>query len=85
MNTPAPSSDLKTSVIRTITPFLVGLVATFLAKIGIKIDDAFVTPAITIGVGSAWYAVARWLEINVAPKWGRLLGRVAKVTYQNHG
>jgi hypothetical protein len=76
-------SDFATSLIRTITPMIVGYVLAALASAGVKLDDA---AAANLGAFMAalfsalYYAVVRIIE-KTHPQAGLLLGSVKKVTY----
>lgn len=90
--TPAPTpdpnkpGDLRTSVIRTVVPYIVGLLVALLGKYHIVPSPEFLdqfTGIITLLVGSGYYVVARWLE-GVNPQFGLLLGSTKKPEYSNN-
>lgn len=78
-------SDVVTSTIRTIVPYLVGLLATWLASRGVDVSEATeasLAGAFTFVVGSIYYVAVRWLESKY-PKVGWLLGSPKKPSYQS--
>lgn len=81
---PNPSwKDYGTSLIRTYVPYGVGLVVTWLASRGIHIspeDQVKIIGGGTFLVGSAYYAVVRWIERKF-PKAGVLLGKAKSPDY----
>ena len=70
------------SIVRTITPVIVGQIAAYLATIGVVLPDD-VMSAVTVVFGfiftSVYYIVVRWLEQKF-PKIGVLLGWAAVPT-----
>ena len=72
------------SLVRTYAPLVVGLIATGVAKFGIRVDNA-TTLTLTTALGAAvWYALARTLELHW-PSVGRwLLGTSAAPSYQKN-
>jgi hypothetical protein len=70
-------SGIGTSVIRTLVPVVVGTLLAAAAKAGFDIDEGLATEIVATVFITLYYAGVRWLEVNVAPKWGWLLG-VAK-------
>lgn len=86
----APMTKVKTgmlaSIVRTFVPMLVGGVVAVLAAVGLELDGATldaVGAAITVGVGTAYYALVRELETRVAPGWGWLLGKAGAPEYRD--
>lgn len=78
-----PKKDYQASVVRTVTPYIVGFIVAILAKQGITGSPEFVaniTAIITFLVGSGYYAIVRWLETKY-PKAGLLLGSAKKPVY----
>lgn len=71
------TGTLGTSYVRTFLPYLVGYLVSVLARHGLDINDDNAAALITLVVGSAYYAVVRFLEVFAGPKWGYVLG-VAK-------
>lgn len=87
MDTEPVPGTFKTSVIRTVVPFVVGWVVTLLVSKGINVDDNLRTQlasAVTVLVGSAYYIVIRLLE-KAKPKVGVLLGAAKPPTYDTTG
>ena len=82
MTNPAPNpvvAGIGTSIVRTVVPLLVGLLARFGAKYGLDLElNGAMDEAFTVIVTTLYYAVVRLLEVRIAPVWGWLLG-VAKV------
>ncbi len=70
------------SLIRTVVPFLVGLLVSLLARLGLGdlVDVAGLTELLTLVVGALYYAAVRWLEQN-NPAWGWLIGYATAPTY----
>lgn len=66
-------SNLFTSMIRTIVPTIVGTLCAILVKRGINIDEAEVNAWLVPLSISAYYTIARYIEIKV-PSAGWLLG-----------
>lgn len=65
------------SILRTLVPVAVGAVIGWLASAGITVDPEFQTALdlTLMGLGtSAYYVVARLLEVHVSPRFGWLLG-----------
>lgn len=72
-------AEIKTSVIRTVTPMLVGFVVTLLASFNIEGDAEFkanLFATMQLIVSGLYYVIVRWIESKY-PKFGILLG-VAK-------
>lgn len=70
-------SALWASIVRTLTPLIVGYVITWVTGLGVAVDDQF-GPLLTVVVAGAisglYYIVVRILETYVAPRIGWLLG-----------
>lgn len=75
-----PTNPIVTSVIRTVVPLIVGLVATFCAKWGFDIDNESLTAILTTVFSAVYYAVVRAIE-EKKPRAGRFLGVAKKPTY----
>jgi hypothetical protein len=76
--TPVDStSDLETSLVRTLIPVIVGAVAGWLAHHGIHEPLVLITSVITY----AYYLIARILEHYLSPKFGWLLGAAKAPAY----
>lgn len=77
------------SIVRTVVPLLAGLVITGLITIGWAPDDtqqqnllAQISAVLTVIITALYYAVVRFLETHVSPKFGWLLGLAKQPTYQ---
>lgn len=72
----APSAP---SIVRTVTPVIVGQIAAYLATIGVTLPED-VMAAVTVVLGfvftTVYYILVRWLEQKF-PKLGILLGYAA--------
>lgn len=77
-------SDYGTSVVRTVTPFIVGWVVALAAKWGLDLDAATVTPIAASVIGVVYYAVVRKVE-EKHPEAGKLLGKAIAPNYSNGG
>ena len=76
--------DLQTSVIRTATPYLVGLIVTLFGFAGVSLPEDLKTslvPLIAFIVSTIYYMVVRFLESKY-PKLGWLLGTPIEPTYK---
>ncbi len=62
------------SLLRTGVPALVGWLITLAARIGLGLDPSALSGVLVPLVGFAYYAVFRFAEEHVSPKWGWLLG-----------
>jgi hypothetical protein len=80
--------DIWDSLVRTVTPIIVGAVLGWFASQGIAVDPAF-EPSLIAGITAAssaiYYAVARVLEVHVSPKFGWLLGLAKTPDYSGSG
>lgn len=79
-----------TSILRTFVPMLVGLIVTAGLRLGVDLGEdpetiAAITGAITVLIGTIYYAVVRELETRVGPAWGWLLGRANAPQYIEKG
>lgn len=75
--------DLFTSVVRTIIPYLVGAIVSWLTTKGLHLSEGeltSVTAYLTFLFGTLYYLVARALE-KKWPKLGYLLGIPSEPTY----
>lgn len=73
---------LGASVVRTVTPLLVGFVVVLLAKIGFQWTPS--AEALLVAaqiVTAAYYFLVRLFEEYVSPKFGVLLGKVGSPEY----
>lgn len=76
-------SDYMTSLIRTIVPYLVGLVLAYLTTNGIHLSSEQVvslSATLAFAIGALYYIVVRALE-HKWPKLGWLLGVPSAPTY----
>lgn len=65
------------SVVRTVSPYIVGGVLGFFTTRNITIDpelESALTITVSVGFGAVYYLIVRLLEVYVAPKFGVLLG-----------
>lgn len=77
-------SDIKTSIIRTVVPAIVGAIAAFLTGRGIELDPetvAAITTLLTVLFSAAYYATVRYFEQKF-PKLGLLLGSAKTPEYK---
>jgi hypothetical protein len=72
-------SDLVRSVIRSVTPIVVGFGVALLARLGIKSPDQLAAVGAVVSALYAW--IVRWVE-RKHPKVGVLLGVKGAPTYQ---
>lgn len=73
---------LGASVVRTVTPYIVGFVVTFLASRGFDWKpSAGVFVLVSQGVSTAYYALVRYAEEFLSPKFGWLLGKIGVPAY----
>lgn len=69
------------SLWRTFVPYLVGYIGAQMAEYGLDIDEASLTALLTLMLGTAYYALGRWLEQNHSNAWGWLLGYTKQPEY----
>ena len=77
-------SDPIIAVIRTIVPTFVGALVAFLASHSIDVDATTQQSLAALGVAvvtAVYYALATWLERNVNPNFGWMLGAPHAPTY----
>ena len=78
-------TGLGTSVIRTFIPALVGAVAAVVvgwaASQGWDVQADQVATYVTPFTIAGYYAGVRWLEVNVSPAFGKLLGKATAPVY----
>lgn len=77
---PVEPGNYAPSVVRTLTPFLVGLILGVFGTEIAGLDQASLTPVVSGIVGAAYYALVRALE-KKWPKIGVLLGWPTSPTY----
>lgn len=75
-------NSIATSVIRTVSGLILGWITFAALKLGIPLDSEAVQVPVYVAVTSVVYAGVRWLETNVSPKWGWLLGKAAAPKYE---
>lgn len=71
------------SLIRTVVPWIVGLVVGALAARGIDIpsDNELLLNVVTVTISTAYYAAVRYLETRFSSLWGWFLGLPKAPTY----
>lgn len=82
---PVPKPDLLPSFIRTLVPYIVGAIVSFLATKGVNVPEdqqAEVIATLTVVLGQLYYIVVRWLETRINPRLGILLGKASAPTYK---
>jgi len=72
--------NLGASVVRTVTPLLVGLILGFFGSKVAGLDQTTLTPVVSMVVAAVYHSVVRVLE-EKWPKWGVLLGWPTSPTY----
>jgi len=79
--------DIIIATIRTIVPYLVSSAALWLSQtFDFALSDDIVSgwsAALTLALGSGYYVLASFLERNVHPAFGWLLGYASAPTYTN--
>lgn len=73
-------NDLAKSHVRTVVPFVVGMVISLLLRAGIDVHGY--APEISVAVGYLYYALVRLAERNWSPKFGWLLGAIGAPKYR---
>ena len=69
-----PGPGLGTSIVRTLTPLVVGLLVTLVSRhLGVELPEEELTEVVTVFVAGAYYTVVRVLEEHVSPVFGRVL------------
>lgn len=87
MTTPTTTSasdlqqQLLTSLLRTVTPLVAGILLTAALKAGISIPQGLATDAVTALLTAAYYALVRLLELKVHAAWGWFLGLAKAPAY----
>lgn len=78
--------DWLASLWRTLVPYLVGFAGVQVARLGITLNDATLTAALTGAFGTVYYAVFRLLEQKAGRGWGWFLGLARPPHYPDrHG
>lgn len=72
--TTTPQPDLKPGFIRTATPFIAGLIGSWLTRQGLDINDDFLSAALVFVFGYLYYVVARLGEVYGSSNWSYILG-----------
>lgn len=70
-----------TSLLRTITPVVVGILLTAALKAGISIPDGLATDTVTAVLTGAYYTLIRVLEVRFHAAWGWALGLAKAPAY----
>ncbi len=73
--------QLALSLWRTCVPYMVAYLGVQAARLGLHLDNATVTSALTTGFGTLYYAVFRYLEHRFGGRWGLLLGAARPPAY----
>jgi hypothetical protein len=74
--------ELAPSIVRTVTPYVVGILVTLLGKAGFDWEpSAEALVLVTAGVSAVYYAIVRVLETRGVQAWGWLLGLPKAPTY----
>ena len=73
--------SLSASIIRTVTPTIVGFIVALVAQTGLKADGTQVSLIVAPLVSTAYYVGVRWLEEHVNTKFGVLLGKAQAPNY----
>lgn len=70
---------------RTAVPLIVGFLAVQAARLGVEIDEATVTSALTAGFGTVYYGLFHRLEQVAGAGWGWFLGLARPPEYPRGG
>lgn len=74
------------SIIRTIAPYIAGVVGAWLLRIlGVEIDTAAFEQMLIVVLGGLYYAIVRYLERNSNSKFGWLIGWASQPIYPGQG
>lgn len=74
MTDPNPLSDLWTSIVRTVTPSLVGWLVAFGADHGLDLTSGAASVLVAQVVAVVYYVAVRVMERARSTRWGWLLG-----------
>ena len=66
--------EIGPSIIRTLVPWIVGLLLTGLAGRGLDLPESVATEVVTVIVSAVYYGVVRVAEVRLSPLWGWALG-----------
>lgn len=61
------------AAVRTLIPYLVGLLVTWAATAGLDLPVSETTAVVTVIVGWLYYIISHWIERNVSSGLGRIL------------
>ena len=78
------TSSLYTSVVRTFVPILVAVLVNIGLRVGLEIEEEAIAGAVTAVVTTLYYVAVRWLETNLSPAWGWLVGKASAPQYLNN-
>lgn len=73
--------QLALSLWRTCVPYIVAFLVVQAARVGLHLDNATVTSALTTAFGTVYYALFRYLEHRFGSKWGLFLGAARPPSY----
>lgn len=73
---------LYASIVRTLVPYIVGVLVAQAARVGMDLDPVAATSVVTVVVAGAYYSVARFLEKRW-PVAGRVLLSLGLTTATN--
>jgi hypothetical protein len=62
------------SLVRTLSPIAAGWVLTLALRLGVQLDSATLVSLLTAGFSAVYYAVFRFAELHISPRFGWLLG-----------
>ena len=77
----AKDSNIRLSILRTLTPIVAGAITSYLVRRGLDIDEAEITAWLTPALSAAYYVTVRLVE-RVWSRVGWLLGSPAAPAYQ---
>lgn len=78
---PTPTDRIGVSVIRTVAPIVVGIIAGWLLKFGIELPEGFLDQHISEIIATVYYVLARLAETKLGPAYGKLLVIAKKPEY----
>jgi len=76
--------DIGASIVRTVTPIIIGVILAVVGTDVAGVDEASLTPVISALLAALWHALVRLLE-SKWPKMGWLLGLPKKPVYVTQG
>ncbi|TDC70200.1 hypothetical protein [Streptomyces hainanensis] len=77
----SPLYDWLASLWRTFVPYAVSWAVVQAARVGVELDNATVTSALTAAAGTTYYGVVRYAEQRLGSHWGWLLGLARPPSY----